>query len=395
MPYDQVHSFSARLGGQTMTVVSKPGIRDWDRDWDRVSAASELLADTIELAASERVLLIGSGPGALGVALARRGGSVTLMDISAIALAMAGRTLQANGIANGQIVQSISVLPGQAESFDAAALDVPGDRRLARRWLVEAYGALKPGGRLYIAGANDHGARSVIADAEALFGGAQPLGYRGGSRVALTSKAAPGRPAPEWAGAPGIAPSSWYEFEAEARGERFHLRSLPGIFAYDRIDEGTRLLLDAIDVPAGAHVLDIGCGYGIIGLLAARLGAAGADLVDVNLFAVAAAAENITANGISGARALVSDGVPEQALARYDMVVTNPPFHTGKATNYDITPALIAGARRALKPGGALFLVANRFLAYEHELRPAFARVGCVAENRSYRVWHAAGNQMV
>jgi 16S rRNA (guanine1207-N2)-methyltransferase len=391
MPYDQVHSFSARLGDQIMTVVSKPGLRDWDR----VSAASELLAGVIELATRERALLIGSGPGALGVVLARRGGRVALMDINAIALEMAGRTLQANGIANGQIVQSISVLPEQAGSFDVVAIEVPSDRRLARRWLVEAYGALMPGGRLYIAGANDHGARSVIADAEALFGGAQPLGYRGGSRVAVARKPAAGPLAPEWARAPGIASGSWYEFGAEARGETFRLRSLPGIFAYDRIDEGTRLLLNTIDIPAGAHVLDIGCGYGIIGLLAARLGAASVEMIDINLLAVAAAAENIPTNGIGGARAFVSDGVPDDAIDRYDVVVTNPPFHTGKATNYDITPALIAGARRALKPGGALFLVANRFLAYERELRAAFAQVGSVAETRGYRVWHAVGNQMV
>src|SRR5690349_3685267 len=102
MPYDQIHTFSARLGDQVIRVVSKPGIRDWDR----VSAASELLAGAIELAASERVLLIGSGTGELGVALARRGGRVALMDTSALALAMAERTLQANGINNGRIVRA-------------------------------------------------------------------------------------------------------------------------------------------------------------------------------------------------------------------------------------------------------------------------------------------------
>jgi 16S rRNA (guanine1207-N2)-methyltransferase len=302
---------------------------------------------------------------------------------------MAERTLRANAVANGVVVASISVLPEQAESFDVVTIEAPSDRRLARRWLVEARATLRPGGRLFLAGANDQGVRSAIADAEALFGNAHVLLYRQGCRVALARKA-PGAPSdPAWAGAPGIAPGTWHEFVAQARGHAFRLRSLPGIFAYDRVDEGTRLLLDNLDIPAGGRALDIGCGHGIIGLLAARLGASSVDMVDSNLLAAAAAAENIALNAVAGARAFSSDGAPADANGRYDVVATNPPFHTGKATNYDITPAFVAGARRALKRGGALFLVANRFLRYDQPLRAAFADVACVAETRGYRVWRA------
>jgi 16S rRNA (guanine1207-N2)-methyltransferase len=110
----------------------------------------------------------------------------------------------------------------------------------------------------------------------------------------------------------------------------------------------------------------------------------------VNLLAVAAASENIALNGVARARAFVSDGVPAGAAARYDVVATNPPFHVGKTTDYDIARGFIAAARRALRPGGRLLLVANRFLRYDEPLRAAFDRVDCVVEARGYRVWKAS-----
>jgi 16S rRNA (guanine1207-N2)-methyltransferase len=384
-PYDQVHTFSARLDDQALQFISKPGMAQWDR----VSPASQLLAAAAGRAPDARALVLGCGHGALGVALARRAGEVVLADTHLVAVTMARLTLEANAVTNARVRAAIGALPEEAAAFDAVVIEAPPDRGLVRRWLVEAHLALRPGGRLYLAGANDHGIRSAIADAATLFGHAAVLAYHKGNRVAQASKtAAP--PANDWASAPGIAPGTWYQFEVTARGSSFRLRSLPGIFAGARLDEGTRLLLEALDIPAGAHVLDIGCGYGIIGLLAARLGAVGVDMVDVNLLAVAAAAENIALNDAPGARAFPSDGIPPDAQARYDVVATNPPFHIGKAIDYDIGRAFVDGARRALRPGGRIVLVGNRFLPYDRLLRARFEQVVCVAENKGFRVWSAA-----
>jgi 16S rRNA (guanine1207-N2)-methyltransferase len=385
--YDEPRTFTAQLGDQTILIHSKPGMPYWDS----VSPASRLLGEVVRPAPNARMLLVGCGHGALGVALARQApaGEAVLFDINTIAVAMARQTIGANAIGNARVWPTISVLPERAASFDLALLETPNDRKLARRWLVEAYHALADGGELYLAGANDQGIRSIVADAAALFSNAVVLGYKRGQRVAHAQKSGEQPGDVGWAAMPGIAPGTWHEFVAELRGQTFRLRSLPGVFAYDRLDEGTRLLLETIAPPVGARVLDIGCGYGVVGLLAAKLGAAQVDLVDVNLLAVAAAAENIALNRVDGARAFASDGVPSGRAGWYDLVLTNPPYHIGKAVDYEIAHAFIARTRRALKPGGQFVLVANQFLRYDKLLRSAFERVACLAETRSYRVWQA------
>jgi 16S rRNA (guanine1207-N2)-methyltransferase len=386
MSYYQTDEFAATLRGQVVRVTSKPGLPDWRA----ITPATILLAETVEMPPDGRALLLGCGHGALGVTLARQipGGDLGLTDTSFIALTMAEQTLRANKVTNAYLHSDITLLPAQAEAFDTVVMELPKGRKLARRWLAEAYAVLKPGGELYLAGANKQGIQPVIEDAAALLGKAVALKYKKGNRVARAVKDFQGADEPPWAKEPGIAPGTWYEFEVGVRGNSFRLRSLPGVFAYgDQLDDGTGLLLTQLNAPPGAQVLDVGCGYGIIGLLAARLGAAHVDMVDVNLWAVAAARENIAGNGISNARAFPSDAFSAVRDKQYNLIVTNPPFHTGQAVDYEVAQAFIEGARHALAPGGQLMLVANKFIRYDRLMRALFdEHVECLAETGRYHV---------
>ena len=383
--YYQSDTFDALLCGQTLQVVSKSGLSNWDR----ITPATVLLAETVEMSPAAQVLLLGCGHGALGAALAGRvpGGHVSLMDTSFIALTMAEQTLRANGVANARAHPAISVLPERAGAFDTAVMELPKGRKLARRWLIEAYAALKPGGELYLAGANEQGIQPVVQDAAALFGQAAVLRYKKGNRVARSVKDPEGPGRPEWAGEAGLAPGTWREFEVNVRGCAFRLRSLPGVFAYDDdLDEGTSLLLAQLDVTPGAQVLDLGCGYGIIGLAAARLGAGHVDMVDVNLLAIASARENIANNGVSNADAFPSDAFSAVRDRRYDLIASNPPFHTGKSVDYEVAQAFIEHARSSLKPRGRLLLVANKFIRYDRLMRTTFDTVERLTETNKYHV---------
>ena len=386
-PYFQSREFSVSLSGQTVRYYSKPGIPEWKL----ITPASLLLAEYTELAPGAHVLLLGCRHGALAVALARRAltGEVWLRDDNIIALRMSEKTLQANAIVNAVVHPQISVLPAGFEAFDTVVVEIPKGRLLIRRWLVEAFNALRMGSYLYLAGSNEQGIHSAIKDAEGLFGNKSILGYKKGNRVARFMKDTPLPLSLTWAFEPGVYPETWLEFDIEVLGKSMHLYSLPGVFSSDRLDDGTRLLLSSLEVPPGARLLDLGCGYGLIGLIAAQNEATHVDMVDTNLLAVAAAQANLALYGIQNARAFPSDALEAVIDRRYTHVVTNPPFHVGHSVDYQVTQAFIQQAWQVLEPEGQLLLVANKFIRYDLEMTPLFKPIERLAETNRYQLLSA------
>ena len=269
-PYDDYTipvRLTLRLGGQEIAVISKPGLADWRQ----VTPAATLLAEHAVFPSGAKALLLGSGHGAAAVLLARRlsGGELWQMDNNAIALEMSAATLEANDVKNVRILWEISLPQGEAGRFDAVAIELPKGRKVAQRWLVQAWAALSPGGLLYLAGANDLGVQSSLKDAASLFEPGAILDYKKGSRIARFTRPADAPVAPGWLQQPGIAPGSWVEFDAETPLGALHLFSLPGIFSFDRLDDATRLLLAQLRVSPADRLLDLGCGCGVLGLVAA------------------------------------------------------------------------------------------------------------------------------
>jgi 16S rRNA (guanine1207-N2)-methyltransferase len=385
--YTRIKEFRTRLRGKDITYFSKPGLPNWDE----ISPATLLLADQVELPVSGKVLVLGCGHGALAASLAaaHTGLEFWLLDHHFIAMQMSAQTLETNRIQNARLHPDISAAPEGAGSFDAAILELPKGRRLAQRWLAEAYTALRPDGQLYLAGANKDGVRPVIRDAEAVFGTASVLGYKKGNRLVRLVKDSAATQEAGWVSAPGIAPGTWEQVEVKTPQGLFQLYSLPGIFSHDRLDPGTRLLLDHLTISPNEAVLDLGCGYGIIGLAAAISGAGTLDLVDTNLLAVAAARKNLEKYDITQAQVHASDVLSAVQGRRYEAIFSNPPFHAGRDVDYQIATAFIQQSQDALKKGGRLTLVANQFIRYERLLEQFFRQVRCLGEDGRYQVWHA------
>ncbi len=270
-------------------------------------------------------------------------------------------------------------------AYGRVLLPVPLDRDLARRLILTAQGALVPGGDLLVAGANAAGAKSVIGDAQAVFGASVASGYRQKHRYARFIRDEGERVFPAWSEKPGLRPGSWQRFTVEIRGVTRDFETQPGVFAGDRLDVGTALLLQHLTVQDDARVLDVGCGAGIIGILAHALGASDVDLVDANLLAVEAAARNLQRLGVPG-RAFASDVYSAVQGERYDLIVSNPPFHRGKEVDTAVADRLIDEAPAHLRPGGSLLIVANAFLAYGKRMSQVFHHVETVAATRQYHV---------
>lgn len=146
-----------------------------------------------------------------------------------------------------------------------------------------------------------------------------------------------------------------YEFQAELRGRTYSFQSDAGVFSKGGVDLGSRMLIDSLPLQGGEVVLDLGCGYGPIGIVAAELvGPTGqVYMVDVNERAVDLARRNVEANGITNAHVVVSNGLAALSGLSFDWVLSNPPIRAGKKVFYP----MLTDAYHALKPGGCLLVV--------------------------------------
>jgi 16S rRNA (guanine1207-N2)-methyltransferase len=383
--YEQIHTFQTHLRGSPLYYQTKPGLNDWNL----VRPSAALIAELAKLPTQGRALFLGCGHGA-GVAALARGKQdceLWLTDTNAIALAMARLTLAQNQIEHAVFLEGSELLETLSGKFETVIIDIPKGRRLARRWLVQAWHALAPGGYLYLAGSNGEGIQSVVQDAQALWQPGVVLGYRKGSRLTRFVKKQPFPAWPDWANEPGIALNSWYKLDISLGERSYHLFSLPGIFSYDRLDGGTQFLLENITIPRGARLLDLGCGYGIIGLVGRLSGAVSADLVDANLLAIAASRKNFSEYDLPTTSILASDALQAVRDREYDLILTNPPFHAGKAVDYQMTQAFIEQSWKQLAPGGEFTLVANQFIRYDQLMAPRFRQINLLAQNQSFKVW--------
>ena len=146
-------------------------------------------------------------------------------------------------------------------------------------------------------------------------------------------------------------------FETVLRGRRLKFETDAGVFSRSEVDFGSRLLVETADIPDGARVLDVGCGYGPIGLaIAASLPNARVTMVDINERAVALARANAERNGLRNVTVLESDLLEAVRGETFDAVLTNPPIRAGKA----VVHRIFAEALEALAPGGALWVVIRK-----------------------------------
>lgn len=152
------------------------------------------------------------------------------------------------------------------------------------------------------------------------------------------------------------APHSRRLIEFRTGDEVYRFWTDRGVFSRERVDRGTRLVLEGIEVPPAGRFLDLGAGYGVIGIvLARRAPKARVDLVEQNRRAAALARENLALNGVTNARVLEGDGFEPVAGQVYRLIVTNPPLRAGRA----LVQSWIDQAYDHLALGGRLYMVAR------------------------------------
>ena len=139
------------------------------------------------------------------------------------------------------------------------------------------------------------------------------------------------------------------------RGRRYRILTATGIFSSKRIDNGTRLLVESMDVPSTGSLLDMGCGNGVIGIVAASTEPSlRVTLTDVNSRATMIAAENVARMRLGNVEVLTGDLYQPVGDRRFTTVVSNPPISAGMRK---VVEPLVSGAVEHLEAGGLLQLV--------------------------------------
>ena len=180
------------------------------------------------------------------------------------------------------------------------------------------------------------------------------------------------------------------EIRFAVRGHAFTFRTDAGVFSRGEIDRGTELLLAALEIGPCELILDLGCGYGAIGIVAARLSEGGHVLLtDVNERAVALARKNITANGIDNAEVRLGSLYEPVAGMAFDHIVCNPPIRAGRG----VVDRIVAEAPTHLLEGGSLWLVARTRQGADslrRRMAAAFGAADVVKRGSGFKVLRAA-----
>jgi 16S rRNA (guanine1207-N2)-methyltransferase len=177
-------------------------------------------------------------------------------------------------------------------------------------------------------------------------------------------------------------------FVVRVRGMELQFRTRRGVFSARGLDEGTRLLIQHVDLSDATLVADLGCGAGPIGIAAARLAPrAHVHLLDEHLRAIDVARDNVRLNGVRNAEVFLSDLFSAVGASRYSHVLSNAPARLGNEFVEEMVHAAVAH----LAPSGALWLVvvSNVRPVFERVLARLGSRPEIVARGRQHVVLRA------
>ena len=259
----------------------------------------------------------------------------------------------------------------------------PRQREEARALFARALSLCAPGGVVVASITNNEGAKSGEGDFKQLAG-------LGGSLTKNHCRVFWSKPLDGAHDAALLA--QWTKLDAPRPIMDGRFTSRPGVFAWDRIDPASALLVEHLPTDLAGKGADLGAGYGYLSaeVLSRSPKVTALDLYEAEARALALAKQNLSrfeAQAVIGYRWHdVTTGLPET----YDFIVSNPPFHTqSRADRPDVGRRFIAVAAESLKPGGRLYLVANRHLPYEAVLNASFGEVRVLGDRDGFKVIEA------
>lgn len=387
-PYREWQVAHETIHGERYPLATKPGVFSHGR----FDPAAVLLAEHTIVAPGDRVVHLNCGTGLFGAVAATRASQVWLTDRHFVSFQAAERTMELNVIGNAEVRLAHGAFNlSAAADADVVGIRIPHEKQALLQLLHDAFNTLRIGGKCYVAGANNEGIKPAQRTLAEIFGNANKLAEGGSHRVVVATKRQSTAATADVFANPFLEGDAFRELQMTLRGMELTVYSRPGVFSWDHLDEATALLAQELVVRPGESVLDLGCGCGALGVVAGTLSGTGrVRLVDADIEAVRSTRGTIEASGLQNCSVEVSDVASAVLQERFNVVVSNPPFHVGKATNLELPRQFILDAHEVLTPGGRLYLVANRTLPYEQLITETFGAVHCLHDGARFKVLSAS-----
>ncbi|WP_053980009.1 class I SAM-dependent methyltransferase [Marinagarivorans algicola] len=278
---------------------------------------------------------------------------------------------------------------------DAVFMRISKEKAVTHHAINQAVNTLSLHGQLHLAGYKNEGIKTYAQKAATLFNHSSKLKKQKDSHICSLSH-------PKAAAHTELLDSSHYT-QLRTIGEYAgkQLVSKPGVFGYEKIDDGSQLLLESAQVFLSQHAcihtqartLDLGCGYGLLAMTAHQWGLQHITATDNNAAALSAiragaAQNNININVIA---ADAGKGITDT----FDIILCNPPFHQGFEVSGDLTDKFLRNASQLLAKNGCALFVVNSFIAIEKKALSIFKYQKTLCNNKQFKVVLLANNELL
>ena len=266
------------------------------------------------------------------------------------------------------------------QTFESIIIYMPKAKARLNYVLDYAINCLADNGEIWFVGENKGGIKSLAKNLKTQF--EQSEKFTTGKHSAIVSASKP----------LAVKPFDFASYSESQQNELgFTMQAWPGVFSQEGLDKGTAVLLKYLPRKVKGRILDFGCGAGVIGCYVAKnRDIEELEMIDDDMLAIKSAQQNIEANGVALSEAFLSNGLSE-VNDRYNWIISNPPFHQGIKTHYNVTETFLSQAKDYLKLSGKLLIVANEFLNYEVTLRQHFKGVTELARENGFKVIQCEG----
>ncbi len=272
------------------------------------------------------------------------------------------------------------------DELDTVFFRLCKEKAVVHHIINQSFNALKLGGQLILTGEKNEGVKTYEKKAKALFGSSDIKKSKNTYLVVLTKTQSDH--------AENLLDDQHYCTLREIDGlANYQCYSKPGIFGWNKIDQGSKLLLEQFESHTqiiteeekqSFSVLDLGCGWGYLSLSLHRLGYAHIDATDNNAAAVNALTATTKENNL--AFSVWADHCAESTDKQYDLILCNPPFHKGFDHSYPLTDTFLKALKRLIKHNGKVFLVANQFIPVEKFGQSYFKIIQTLATVNGFKV---------